>query len=189
VSTRNLAKPLSLEGRIVAVQCDGAHRFSKPKRDTISLVADLGIDGDAHAGQFVQHRYLARKKLANDRQIHLIQSELFDDLKPAGFTVHPGDLGENITTRDVDLLALPLMTMLHLGASATVELTGLRTPCGQIDRFQKGLKRALILKAPGGGTTFRTGVFGAVRAAGSLKAGDRINAILPDRPWRPLPFL
>ncbi len=181
-------EPLSLEGSIVAVQCDSAHRFRKPRRDSISLIADLGIDGDAHAGQFVRHRYLAGRNLPNDRQVHLIQSELFDDLKPAGFAVCPGDLGENITTRDIDLLALPLMTMLHLGASATVELTGLRTPCGQIDRFQKGLKRALILKAPDS-TTFRAGVFGVVRAAGSLKAGDRINAILPDRPWRPLPFL
>ena len=131
---------------------------------------------------------ISPRQLPNNRQVHLIQLELFDDLEPAGFVVHPGDLGENITTRGLNLSGLPLRTVLHLGASAAVELTGLRTPCGQIDRLQKGLKQALSVKMPGG-ASFRAGVLGVVRTSGTLKAGDGIKAELPNQPWQSLPFL
>ncbi len=132
---------MAQDGSVVAVSCDSAHRFSKPVRDNIRLIADFGVEGDAHAGATIQHRYLAKRKMPNDRQVHLIPSELFGELAAAGFTIAPGELGENITTRGIDLAALPLRTRLHLGVGAVVELTGLRTPCGLIDKFRKGLKR------------------------------------------------
>jgi MOSC domain-containing protein YiiM len=123
----------------------------------------------------------------NLRQIHLIQCELFSELRALGFAVQPGELGENVTTRDIDLLRLPLTCRLHLGASAVVELTGLRTPCGYIDRFQKGLKRTMIVKDKG--VTFRAGVLGMVRHGGNVAPGDRVEVELPQQPWTSLPAL
>ncbi|MEY9418006.1 MOSC domain-containing protein YiiM [Bradyrhizobium japonicum] len=106
-------------------------------------VESYGVEGDAHAGEFVRHRYLARRhpRLPNLRQVHLLPCELFDDLQGAGFAVAPGELGENITTAGLNLEEMPLGTRIELGPTAIVELTGLRTPCVLIDRFRTGLKR------------------------------------------------
>jgi len=179
-----------LAGTVSAVSCDNSHRFSKVPRLSVKLVKDYGIEGDAHAGRLMKHRYLAKRapKLANNRQVHLLQSELFGDLKLLGFEVRPGELGENITTRGINLLELPLGSLLHLGNGAMVELTGLRTPCGYIDRFQKELKRAMIVRTYAG-VGFRSGVLGIVRQSGELTCGDYINAERPSLPWKPLPAI
>jgi MOSC domain-containing protein YiiM len=165
---------------VVAVHCDDRHRFSKPSRLSIRLIAGYGIVGDAHAGRFIQHRYQARQipQMPNNRQVHLIQSELFDEMRVLGFVVGPGDLGENITTRGLDLIGLPLGTLLHLGDTAVVELTGLRTPCVFIDEFQKGLKRAMLVRTPGG-VTFRAGVLSVVNTDGDVTANDAIAVEMP----------
>jgi MOSC domain-containing protein YiiM len=139
---------VSDEGTVVAVASNAKHQFGKPTRDEITVVKDHGVEGDAHAGRFIQHRYLARKMplLLNNRQVHLIAHEVFTELASSGFHVSPGELGENVTTAGLDLTNMPLGTYLRIGRSAIVELTGLRTPCALIDRFQKGLKRAMIRK-------------------------------------------
>ena len=178
-----------LRGTVVAVASKAKHEFSKRTRQTITLVEDYGMEGDAHAGRFMQHRYLARKMpiMPNNRQVHLIASELFTELGSSGFNVEPGDLGENITTAGLDLTKLPLGTRLRLGRSAVVELTGLRTPCSLIDRFQKGLKRALIRKHEQ--PMFRCGVLGIVRETGQIAPGVRITVELPSSNRQPLPAL
>jgi MOSC domain-containing protein YiiM len=139
-----------MNGTVIAVSCDTLHRFSKRNQSVIRLIAGFGVEGDAHAGSSVRHLYLAKRDptLINLRQIHLIHAELHDELKEIGFVIEPGELGENVTTRGVDLLGLPLGTLLYLGAEAVVEMTGLRTPCSHIDRFRKGLKRTMIVKCP-----------------------------------------
>jgi MOSC domain-containing protein YiiM len=174
-------------GTVLAVSVDGKHRFSKMSRLSITLTSGHGIEGDAHSGPFVRHRYLARRdpKAPNLRQVHLIPSELFDALRTSGFDVCPGDLGENIATVGLNLESLPLGTMLHLGASATLELTGLRTPCVLIDRFKSGLKDRL----QDGGPRFRAGVMAIVTEGGEVSCGDRIRAVLPAPPHLPLPPL
>jgi MOSC domain-containing protein YiiM len=166
--------------KVIAVNCDDTHRFSKPNRLSIRLIVGHGIEGDAHAGRFIQHRYQARQmpQMPNNRQVHLIQSELFDGVTELGFVIGPGDLGENITTRGLDLVGLSLGTLLHLGRTAVVELTGLRTPCGYIDKFQKGLKRAMIVKTPGG-VKFRAGVLGVVISGGDVAPNDTIAVETP----------
>ncbi len=165
-----------------------SHCFSKDARLSIRLLKDHGVEGDAHAGPFIRHRYLARQHplMPNNRQVHLIQSELFEALHGEGFDVHPGDLGENITTRGIDVLTLPLGCLLHIGPEAIIELTGLRTPCGMIDKFRKGLKRAMIVRTQGE-VTFRTGVLGVVRASGEVGEGDAISVKLPRGALLPLP--
>jgi MOSC domain len=159
------AYDLSLEGNVVAVAADRGHHFSKPLQDRIMLVESHGVEGDAHAGAFVRHRYLARRRprLPNLRQVHLIPSELFAPLLQAGFEVTAGDLGENITTAGLDLERMPLGTLIELGPTAMIELTGLRTPCVLIDRFRAGLKRQVLSSAKTG-PPFKCGVLGVVRA-------------------------
>lgn len=185
VTDGTMAQKYHHRGTVIALNCDSAHRFSKPARQSVRLVEGHGIEGDAHAGQFIKHRYLAKRTpcLPNNRQVHLIQSELFDELKLLGYEVRPGQLGENITTKDLDLLELPLGTFLHLGNSAVGELTGLRTPCGYIDRFQKGLKRAMIVRTETN-NVFRAGVLGVVRKGGELTTGDPISRCLSKRQVR-----
>jgi MOSC domain-containing protein YiiM len=180
----------SSNARVKSVSCDAQHCFSKTRRDSIKLVAGLGVEGDAHSGVLVQHRYTAGRTalLPNLRQVHLMETELFEALATEGFDVFAGDLGENVTTQGVNLLTLPLHTRLHLGAEAIVIVTGLRTPCGHIDRFRKGLKRRLILRHPEG-PRFRAGVMGTVARGGIVYAGDTVQVRLPRRPWLPLPEL
>lgn len=181
---------LSLEGTVVAVAADRGHHFSKPTRNCIALVEGHGVEGDAHAGAFVRHRFLARRRprLPNLRQVHLIPSELFADLGKAGFALAAGDLGENVTTAGLDLERMPLGTLIELGPTAIVELTGLRTPCVLIDRFQAGLKRHVLSSAKRG-PPFESGVLGVVRAGGTVAAGDTARVRLPSSSLRALPAL
>jgi len=180
---------LSLKGRVVAVAADPGHHFSKPIQDRIVLVEGYGVEGDAHGGPFVRHRYLARRRprLPNLRQVHLISSELFAFLLGTGFEVGAGDLGENISTAGLDLERMPLGTLIELGPSAVVELTGLRTPCVLIDRFQAGLRRHVLAPAETG-PPFKSGVLGVVRAGGTVAAGDTAR-VRPPASFRALPAL
>ena len=184
------AYALTLEGTVVAVAADRGHHFSKPPRDRIVLLEAHGVKGDAHAGPFVRHRYLARRqpRLPNLRQVHLIPSELFASLSKAGFKVAAGELGENITTAGLDLERMPLGTLLEFGPTAIIELTGLRTPCVLIDRFRAGLKRQ-VLSSEETGPPFKCGVLGVVRAGGPVAAGDTAGIRLPSSPFRALPAL
>jgi MOSC domain-containing protein YiiM len=184
------AHALSREGTVVAVAADRGHHFSKPSQDQILLLEGHGIEGDAHAGRFVRHRYLARRRpsLPNLRQVHLIPAELFASLSEAGFEVAAGDLGENITTAGLDLERMPLGTLIELGPTAILELTGLRTPCLLIDHFRAGLKRR-VFSSEETGPPFKCGVLGVVRAGGPVAAGDTAQIRLPSTSFRALPAL
>ncbi|KRB39042.1 MOSC domain-containing protein [Microbacterium sp. Root180] len=175
-------------GRVVAVARDDAHRFSKHTRESITLVADHGVEGDAHAGATVQHRSrVARDPGApNLRQVHLMHEELFADMAERGHGVEPGALGENITTAGIDLLGLPRGTRLAIGDDAVVELTGLRNPCSQINGLSKGLMKELVHVDDQGATVRLAGVMSVVLAGGEVRPGDGIRVILPAGGARPL---
>ncbi len=172
---------------VLAVSLSPTHTFSKIPQTEIRLLANFGVEGDAHAGRTVQHRYHVRKDPTrpNHTQVHLLQSELFADLDPH-FSLKPGQMGENITTSGIDLLTLPLATLLHIGPEAVVELTGLRTPCTLIDRFQPGLQAAVTRLGPGRPVGRRAGVMSVVTASGVVRPGDPIRVELPPPPLRPL---
>jgi MOSC domain-containing protein YiiM len=169
---------------VTAVSRDAAHAFSKPVRDRIRLLAGLGVEGDAHLGRTVQHRSrVARDPAApNLRQVHLIGAELHDELTARGFAVGAGDLGENATTRGVDLLGLPAGARLRLGPAAVVALTGLRNPCAQLDAFRPGLMRAVLDRDDAGRLVRRAGVMAVVVAGGDVRPGDAIGVALPPGP-------
>jgi MOSC domain-containing protein YiiM len=152
------------------------------------VIEGLGVEGDAHAGATVQHRSRVARDPSqpNLRQVHLIHAELHDELCAAGFAVAPGQMGENVTTRGVDLLGLPTGTRLHLGSSAVVEVTGLRNPCVQIDRFQQGLMAATLDRDAAGNLIRKAGIMSIVLADGDVRAGDAIAVELPATAHRPL---
>ncbi|SFR53987.1 MOSC domain-containing protein YiiM [Microbacterium azadirachtae] len=173
--------------RVVAVHSNASHSFSKLTSESITLLEGLGVEGDAHCGATVQHlsRVAADPSQPNLRQVHLIHEELFDHLRANGHDVLPGDLGENITTRDIDLLALPVGTRLHVG-DVVVTITGLRNPCQQINNFQSGLLKQVIKTDDEGQVVRLAGVMGIVSRGGYVTAGDTINVELPPTPHFPL---
>jgi MOSC domain-containing protein YiiM len=110
------------QGTVAAVSRNDTYTFTKPVRDEIVLIAGIGVKGDAHAGVHVKHRGRVRADPTqpNFRQVHLIQEELFAEVGANGYAVAAGDLGENVTTSGIDLLGLPVGTILRFGQAPTV---------------------------------------------------------------------
>ncbi|MEU0246094.1 MOSC domain-containing protein [Streptomyces sp. NPDC006235] len=177
-----------MSGRVTAVSSNGEYSFTKPNRDSIGLLAGLGVEGDVHAGVTVKHR----SRIAQDptqpnlRQVHLMHEELFEEVGEEGFKVAPGELGENITTRGVDLLGLPAGALLRIGDTAVLEVTGLRNPCLQIDLFQDGLLKRVVGRDEAGNVVRKAGIMSVVRQGGVVRPGDAIAVELPAEPHRPL---
>jgi MOSC domain-containing protein YiiM len=170
-----------MPARVISVSRSSSHSFSKESRDAIRLLEGLGVEGDAHCGATVKHRSRVRQDPTqpNLRQVHLVHRELFDELASKGFEIDPADIGENITTQGLDLLALPRDTLLRIGASAVVRITGLRNPCAQLDNFRPGLTAAVLDRAADGSLVRKAGVMGVVAAAGEVRVGDAIAIELP----------
>ena len=173
---------------ILAVHRSPEHRFSKQAESSITLLAGLGVEGDAHCGAAVQHRYLARRnpRTPNRMQVHLLTAEFLAALATEHLSLSPialGAFGENITTSSLDLEALPLGTRLRLGETALVELTGLRTPCSQMNRLRPGLMQAAFTP---GTRRPRAGVMAIVLAGGLVRPDDSIHITLPTEPLHPL---
>lgn len=150
----------------------------------VNLIAGLGVDGDAHSGATVKHRSRVARDPSqpNLRQVHLIHAELHDELRDLGFAVGPGDMGENITTRGIDLLSLPVGAKLKLGDEAVVVITGLRNPCLQLDAFLPGLMNTVLDRTPSGELVRKAGIMGIVEKGGVVKSGDAIFVELPSLP-------
>ena len=177
-----------MTGSVIAVSRSPTHTFTKPNTGSIRLVAGLGVEGDAHQGATVKHRSRLERfgGTPNLRQVHLIHAELFDELRTAGFLVSAGEMGENVTTQGVDLLGLPTGTRLHLGPVAIVEVTGLRNPCRQLDKFQAGLMAATLARDAEGNLIRKAGIMGVVVEGGEVRGGDPIRIELPPEPHQKL---
>jgi MOSC domain-containing protein YiiM len=149
--------------------------------ERVRLIAGVGVEGDAHAGPLVRHRsrVAVDPDQPNLRQVHLIAAELFDALAAVGHTVRPGELGENVTTRGLDVHALAVGSVLLLGDEALVAVTGLRNPCAQIERFRSGLLRHVAFRADDGALVRRAGIVGVVVRGGTVARGDGIEVAAP----------
>jgi MOSC domain-containing protein YiiM len=177
-----------MTGIVTAVSRSATHTFSKATQASLRLLPGLGIEDDAHMGVTVKHRSRVARdpNQPNLRQVHLIHAELLDELRTAGFSISVGQIGENVTTRGIDLLGLPSGTRLHLGDTAAVEVTGLRNPCAQLDDFQPGLMAAVLGRDEQGRLIRKAGVMGIVLVGGLVRPGDQIRVELPPEPRRPL---
>lgn len=171
-----------LDATITAVNLSVGHSFSKPNQKSIRLIAGVGVDGDAHSGVTVKHRSRVKRDPTqpNLRQVHLIHAELHDELRAQGFNVSAGQMGENITTRGVNLLGLPVGARLHLGNEAVIEITGLRNPCYQLDDFQQGLLKACLDHDEEGNLIRKAGVMGIVLVGGEVFPNDSIRVEYPE---------
>ena len=177
-----------MSGVVIAVSRSADHTFTKPNEASIRLLTGLGVEGDTHLGVTVQHRSDVRKDQTrlNLRQVHLMHAELHDELQAAGFDVSAGKMGENVTTRGIDLLALPAGTRLRLGTEAVIEITGLRNPCRQLDAYQQGLTAAVLDRDAVGNLIRKAGVMAIVISDGEIRTGDSIDVTLPPEPHRAL---
>ena len=173
---------------ITAVSRKAAHGLGKGAQLSIRLLAGHGVEGDAHAGKTVRHRahIAADPSGPNLRQVHLIHEELHEELGARGFKVVAGQMGENVTTRGVDLLSLPAGARLKLGVEAVVELTGLRSPCLQLEALHRGLAQAVIGRDSQGRMRRKAGVMAVVVRGGDVLPGDGISVELPPEPHLPL---
>ena len=169
---------------VTAVWSSATHSFSKFTQAELRVVQGQGIEGDAHCGVTVKHRsrVAVDPTQPNLRQVHLIQGELFDELAAHGFSVQPGQMGENLTTRGIDLLALPRNTELGIGADVVLRVTGLRNPCPQIENFEAGLLKAVVDRDADGEVVRKAGIMSIVLAGGVVKPGDAITVRLPPPP-------
>ena len=174
-----------MSAHVTAVHRSGGYTFTKPTVDQVELVAGLGVAGDVHAGSTVRHRSrVARDPTQpNLRQVHLIHSELHDEVQAVGFAIVPGAMGENVTTRGVDLLGLSRGTRLHLGSEAVIEVTGLRNPCAQLDALVPGLLAAVLDRDEHGQLVRKAGIMGIVVTGGAVTAGDDIAVVAPLGPF------
>jgi MOSC domain-containing protein YiiM len=173
---------------VISVSSSPTHTFSKLPKVSIKLLEGLGVEGDAHLGKTVKHR----SRVAQDptqpnlRQVHLIHAELFDELSEKGFNVTNAQMGENITTNGINLLELPRNTILHIGDSAMIQITGLRNPCLQLEGIEEGLMQALVFKDANGELVRKAGIMGIVLESGIVKIGDKITVKLPNYPYEKL---
>ena len=174
-----------MAGKVFALSKSQSHTFSKVNQVSIHLIAGKGVDGDVHLGETVKHRSRVAKDPTqpNLRQVHLIHVELFKELSTKGFVVRAGELGENITTSGINLLDLPRNTLLKIGKSAKIQVTGLRNPCVQLDTFQKGLMKAVLDKDEAGNLIRKAGIMGIVLAGGIISVADEIEIIFPPKPF------
>lgn len=174
----------SLHGTVTSIHCDSEHNFSKPSVGEAVFLAGIGIDGDAHSGATTQH--VSRKKKdasrPNLRQVHLVASELHEELRAEGRDVPFGAFGENLTTSGLELGDLPVGSTLRLGDDVIISLTGFRDPCSQIENFQEGLRAAVSFKPESGPQLFRNGVMAMVIRGGIVRVGDPIDVSLPPEP-------
>jgi len=173
---------------VTSVSLAPRHVFTKPVQLSIRLLTGLGVEGDAHMGATVKHRWVAKKtpSAPNLCQVHLIHAELHDALRAQGFDVGPGVMGENITTRGLDILSLPRGARLHLGDTAIIEVTGLREPCAQLDKCRPGLMEAVLERRPSGELIRKCGIMSIVIAGGEVRPGDPILVDLPPEPHEAL---
>jgi MOSC domain-containing protein YiiM len=177
-----------MTGKVIAVSRSATHSMAKPNEAAIELIAGIGVKGDAHSGTTVKHRSRVARDPSqpNLRQVHLIHSELHDELRGRGFEVSPGQMGENITTAGIDLLGLPTGTRLRLGAAAVVEVTGLRNPCAQLDTIYQGLMKATLDRDAQGNLIRKAGVMSIVVTGGTVHPDDPITVELPTGSHEPL---
>ena len=182
---------LMSEATVIAVASDSGHNFSKITKPAITLIAGFGVEGDAHAGKTVQHLWDKKRTpdAPNLRQVHLVHEEIFAELAAQGFTVNPGDIGENIVTRGIGLLSLPLGTQLQFESGAVVELTGLRDPCRKLNKIQEGLIHKFVYKDDEGKRSVKSGAMSIVLTGGDIRPNDKITVKYPEAPHQPLPIL
>lgn len=142
-------------GRIIAV-CTSANKGERKKNiDRGMLIANHGLEGDAHAGPW-------------HRQVSLLAMESITKMQAKGLQVGPGDFAENLTTEGIDLVSLPVGTKLKIGEQVRAEVTQIGKQCHS---------RCAIYRQAGDCVMPREGIFVAILEGGPVKVGDTIEVV------------
>lgn len=142
-------------GTVVSVNVSVRKTVRKTRGQVGSLILDRGFEGDAHAGDW-------------HRQVSLLGQESIDKMVGAGLRVGPGDFAENITTSGIDLLALPVGTLIRIGDSASLEISQIGKVCHT---------KCAIYFLAGDCVMPREGLFAVVRSAGDVRVGDAVEVV------------
>ena len=153
--TQDNAVPMPGPGTVLSVNLSPKKTMRKARGTEATLVLDRGFENDAHAGDW-------------HRQVSLLAQESIDTMVAKGLDVGPGDFAENITTRGIDLLALPVGSVLRIGDGAVVEISQIGKVCHA--------KCAIYYQA-GDCVMPREGLFGVVREAADVMGGDRVEVL------------
>ncbi len=145
----------STTGKVVSVNLSAKKTVRKTPGERGTLVFDRGFEGDAHAGDW-------------HRQVSLLGMESIRKMQDKGLSVGPGDFAENITTEGIDLLALPIGTVLKVGDDAVIEISQIGKVCHT--------KCAIYYQA-GDCVMPREGIFAVVREPGDVKVGDTVEVV------------
>jgi len=141
-------------GIVLSVNISNKKGEKKIPIDT-GVITDNGLEGDAHAGNW-------------HRQISLLAEESIDKMKGKGLDIHFGDFAENITTRGVDLLTLPLGQRIGIGENVVLEVTQIGKICHSGCEIQKIVGDCVMPKE---------GIFTKVISGGEIKAGDIVKLL------------
>jgi molybdopterin adenylyltransferase len=140
-------------GVVVSVNVGPVKGARKSRVGEARVIAGSGLDGDAHAG-------------AGHRQVSLLARESVDKMRAAGLDVGPGDFAENITTEGLELVSLPVGTVLRVGGSVRLEVSQIGKVCHD---------RCAIYEQAGDCVMPREGIFARVLAGGTIRAGEAVE--------------
>lgn len=142
-------------GTIVSVNLSERKTVRKTRGTHGTLVVDRGFEGDAHAGDW-------------HRQVSLLAQESIDEMCAKGLDVGPGDFAENITTEGIDLMTLPVGSVIHIGDEVVLEVSQIGKVCHT---------RCAIYQQAGDCVMPREGIFAVVRTPGEVASGDTIEVV------------
>jgi MOSC domain-containing protein YiiM len=141
--------------KIIAVSISDQKGVPKKNIPEARLLADFGVEGDAHGGPW-------------HRQVSLLALESIRKMQDLGLKVRPGSFAENITTEGLNLPGLPIGTRLRLGHEALVEVTQIGKECHD---------RCAIYRLAGDCVMPREGIFARILHGGPVKPGDAISIL------------
>ncbi len=142
-------------GVIRAVCISEIRGVQKHPVESIELLPDHGIVGDAHAGSW--HRQVS---LLGAESVAKVQGQV-------GFPLSPGAFAENILTEGLCLYQLPVRTRLRIG-TALCEVTQIGKECHN---------DCEIRRLAGDCVMPREGIFVRVLEKGAARAGDAVTVL------------
>jgi MOSC domain-containing protein YiiM len=141
--------------KVIAVCTSEKKGTTKTPVPEITVKENFGVAGDAHAD------------CATHRQVSLLAEESINKMRGKGLELNYGDFAENITTRGIDLLSLPVGTRLNVGKDVVLEMTQIGKECHADCAIRQQIGDCIMP---------REGIFAKVIRGGKVKAGDTIRA-------------
>lgn len=122
--------------------------------DSIELVADYGVDKDAHAG--------------TGRQVSLLDFGSMEAMREKLPTIGPGAFAENIAVEGLNTLGLAVGQQIKIGATAVLEITQIGKTCHHGCEIRRIVGDCIMPKQ---------GLFAKVLNGGPVRPGDHLERV------------